>query len=102
MKNVNRPDVWKAASLILRPKNNSTLTKLVIRDTNGDPKDAKVFWDLWTAAANANQISVLDVGGNKMPLDACQSMADALEVRKEKKGKNESENEMNENEMRIK
>lgn len=78
LRNVPRSDMWKAATLLIRCANH-TLTKLVLRDTNGDARDAKAFFDAWIAAVNGLQIAVLDVGGNKMSADACQSLGDALE-----------------------
>ncbi len=79
LKNVSRPEVWKAASLVFRGGNNSTLSKLVLRDTNGSHGDAKAFFDAWGGACTSTQLSIVDVGGNKLDAAACQALSDVFE-----------------------
>jgi hypothetical protein len=79
LKNVARPEVWKAATLIFKPCNNRTLTKLVLRDTNGSHGDAKGFFDALAGANTSAQLAIADFGGNKLDLSSCQSLADVIE-----------------------
>ncbi len=80
LKNVSRGEVWKAASLIFKGGNNTTLTKLVLRDTNGSHGDAKSFFDSWASANGSAQVAILDVGGNKLDSSACSALSDVFEA----------------------
>lgn len=77
---ISRPEVFKCATTLFRGQNQRTLTKLVLRDTSGDVKDARVFFEEWgkSNARADNQLCHIDVSGNKLG-DAAGAVADAIE-----------------------
>ncbi len=76
--------MWKCAQHLLRPHNQRLLTTLVLRETAGNPGDAKLFVDEWAKsnADQSNQLAWLDFGGNKLSDAVMQSLADAVEALK--------------------
>lgn len=83
LEGVARADVWRGAAALVRGHNQRALTQLVLRDTNGDARDAKTFFEEWAKsnARQTNALTELDAGGNKLS-DAASALCDAVEALK--------------------